>query len=156
MSEIKFGSGSLYIKELDKETLIADQLSGITEFEFSAKEDQSIHFDLHSHREASFSCEVNYMDLEWLNMYSETPVYNKPFSFEYKANIMIQVRWHKNARIRKKWLKRYGMKPDTVKVVCEARALELDTIDSSFELDAENFRYVFRPDQKRRGLKIEL
>ena len=155
MEGIKFGSGALYIKELDKETLLADQLSGTAEFEFSAKEDQSIHFDLQSHREASFSCEVYHMDIELLNKYSATPVYDKPFSLEYEMGIMIQARWHKKARTRKKWLKCYGMKPDTVKIVCEARALEFDTIDSSFELDAENFRYIFRPGQKRRGLKID-
>lgn len=156
MEGIKFGSGSLYLTEPGKHTLLADQLSGVAEFEFSANEDPAIHFDLYSNREASFSCEVNYMDLELLNRYSETPAHNKPFSLEYETCIMIQTRWHKKARTRKKWLKRYGMKPDTVKVLCDARALELDTTDSSFELDAENFRYVFRPDQKRRGLKIEL
>lgn len=149
MSEMKFGSGSLYLGP----TLLADGLSCAPEFEFSSNETMLVNYRLQS--EASFSGEVNHIDLGLLNKHFDPLSFTNPFTFEYERYIMIQARWHKKARIRKKWLKRYGMKQDTMQVVCYSRSWSYMS-DGSFEIDAENFRYVFRPDQKRRGLKVEL
>ena len=83
---------------------------------------------------------------------------------------MIQARWHKNPRIRKKWLKRFGMKPDTVKVKVDAKVVEyypkrtfngqyydedILTTSVNFNCETDTLEYIWRPDQKRRGLKIE-
>lgn len=155
MSEIKFSSGSLYIEELDKSILLADSLSGIAEFEFSPNEVAPIHFDLHSHKEASFSCEIDYVDLELLNKNSVSPMSTVPFTLTHERNIMIQARWHKKTRVRKKWLRRYGMKPDTIQVVYDIGELSYDHSDGSFDFETTYYRNVLRPDQKRRGLKIE-
>ena len=85
--------------------------------------------------------------------FSEQHQYN--FIIEYEIPIMIQARWHKKKRINKKWLKRYGMKPDVVKVKSNANVGEYHPDDSTFECDVDNIEYIFRPDQKRKHLKIE-
>lgn len=69
---------------------------------------------------------------------------------------MIQARWHKKRRVCKKWLKRYGMKPDVIKVKMKAAIIEYDANNKDVSLGTDGKReYVLRPDQKRRGLKIE-
>lgn len=81
--------------------------------------------------------------------------------------IMIQARWHKKKRINKKWLKRYGLKPDTVKAEMDAEQLEyhpgeIAKTDNAgiivaynyFDFQAKDIKYIFRNDQLRKGLKI--
>ena len=150
---IEFSGGSLWV---NNSVLLADELHGTTEIELSPNEVVPMHLNLYKHKEANFSCEVDCMNLELLNKHSEKPMHNIPFSLMYEADIMLQARWHKKARIRKKWLKRYGMKPDKVRFVYKSCALEYNTNDNHFELDAMDRECRLRPDQKRRGLKIEL
>jgi hypothetical protein len=78
------------------------------------------------------------------------------FSIEYSVGILVQARWHKKKRINKKWLKRYGMKPDTVKMKAEAHALNYNTETGECEFEVDKLEYIWRPDQKRRNLKIEI
>lgn len=150
---IEFGSGSLYIEGPDKTMLLADSLSGFAEFEFSADEVAPIHWDLH--KEASFSCEIDSADCALLKKISTPLTHTVPFTLTHKRNIMIQARWHKKKRIRKKWLKRYGMKPDTIQVTYDIGELSYDHSDNSFDFETTYYRNILRPDQKRRGLKIE-
>lgn len=92
----------------------------------------------------------------------------KPEKLEYNIPIMIQARWHKRKRINKKWLKRYGMKPDVIKATMNIRECTYEsghivgkddigirsTCDSwDFETDMPIYKY--RPDQMRRNLKIQ-
>lgn len=91
--------------------------------------------------------EINYDVLKALRvgMYQSSEI-----SFEYDFPIMIQARWHKKRRIRKKWLKRYGMKPDRLHAVVSRAhyngwAIEFRTSDVC---------YKYRPDQLRHGIKI--
>lgn len=78
------------------------------------------------------------------------------FWFEHDVSITTQARWHKKKRINKKWLKRYGMKSDVVRVRHKARALTYDTMYGDFEFETiGKSEYILRPDQKRRHLKIE-
>lgn len=83
--------------------------------------------------------------------------------------IMIQARWHKKKRINKKWLKRYGLKPDTVKFEMDVDQLEyhpgeITGADSTgiiatydhFDFQTKNIKYIFRNDQLRKGMKIVL
>lgn len=74
---------------------------------------------------------------------------------EYLIPIMVQARWHKKPRIRKKWLKRFGMKTDVIKVKVNATAGEYHTNDGNFDFEIDDMQYFWRPDQKRRELKIE-
>ena len=78
------------------------------------------------------------------------------FWFEHDTSIMIQARWHKKKRVNKKWLKRYGMKSDVIKIRRKARVLSYNTLygDLEFELIGEG-EYILRPDQKRKNLKIK-
>lgn len=115
---------------------------------------------------ASFEAEINYMD--WPSFDALFP--KSAFILEYNIPIMIQARWHKKARIRKKWLKRYGMKSDAIKAKCNATNLEYEpghileeqhdcsgicaTFDS-FTFETDSIEYIFRPDQKRKDIKIE-
>lgn len=75
----------------------------------------------------------------------------------YDVPIMIQARWHKKYRINKKWLKRYGMKRDVVKMKAHINIIEripnYKFNSFNFEIDTPVMQY--RPDQMRRNLKIE-
>ena len=86
----------------------------------------------------------------------------------FEVPIMIQARWHKKKRINNKWLKRYGMKPDTIKATMNIRELtynlghivDKDEIGIRSTFDSWNFEtdmaiYTYRPDQMRKNLKIE-
>ena len=107
--------------------------------------------------EASFECELT--DCSTLLGYA-TDYYNKPFDIEYYLPVTIQARWHKKNRINKKWLKRYGMKKDSILVKAKASKVAFDTereneYEIECKMDIENVQYKFRPDQLRRNLKIE-
>ena len=86
-----------------------------------------------------------------------------PLYIEYYIPIMIQARWHKKPRINKKWLKRYGMKEDTLLVRCDVESISPNIDYDSYRLTEhmecgitlKNIQYKFRPDQLRKNLKIE-
>ena len=149
---IEFNSGSLYITSLDNDPIeICGDLDVSMEYELSAKETEVISYK--ANQSASFSCDISSIDLSLFEHISNiAPRYK--FTLQYYIDIMRQSRWHKKARINKKWLKRYGIKPDRVKVLADATALDYNVPDGSFELESENHRYVLRSDQQRRGLKI--
>ena len=149
---IEFNSGSLYIMDCDGEPVkLGDSLDIYMEYEISAKEAESISYQVN--QSASFSYELSSIDLSLLEHLSPTTPSDK-FMLQYNIIIMCQKRWHKKARVNKKWLKRYGMKPDTVKVLAHATALDCDTSDWSFELDCSDHKYILRSDQQRKGLKM--
>ena len=148
---IEFGSGSLYIEGPDKTTLLADNISDF-EFEFSADEVVPIHCSMS--KTESFSWEMDHVDLELFNKISAPLMSTVPCTLTCERNIMIQARWHKKTRIRKKWLKRYGMKPDIIQVMYDIGELSYDHSNGSFNFETTYYRNVLRPDQKKRGLKI--
>lgn len=155
---IEFNSGSLYIERIDKTSvLLGDDVLWTMEPEMIAEEVNPILYK--PSQSASFSYEITNADLNLLeNMYRPL-AHSDKFTLQYYINVMVQKRWHKKARVNKKWLKRYGMKPDTVKVLADATmldvaALDYDPINSSFEFESGNHRYILRSDQQRRGLKI--
>lgn len=165
----ELSSGSLYIRGINGESeLFVDDVYGIAELQTSATEALSMYYNLKS--SASLSYEIKHFDLDLLDKICNNSVPTGHFVLQYQRPIMIQARWHKKPRIRKKWLKRYGMKPDVVEVKMDATALEyhpghiLDeqcydrgicaTFDS-LGFETHNQEYVLRPDQKRRGIKIE-
>jgi hypothetical protein len=146
---IKLSSGSLFITEIDGDLIkLGDSVDVSMEY---AEEAVPILCELNN--SASFSYEVSNMDLSFLENAYTIPTSDK-FTVQYNVNIMRQRRWHKKTRINKKWLKRYGMKPDTVKMLADATVLNDNASDWSFELDCSNPRYILRSDQQRKGLKI--
>ena len=149
---IEFNSGNLFMTDSNNVSyLIGKNLTGTAEVEMSANEEPSMHFDLHKSAEFSCdSCDINISILEKMCGYQHSNIY----MVEWDVEAMVQARWHKNARIRKKWLKRYGMKPDTVHVIGQAKMLSVDD-NFNYDLDISNLQYVLRSDQKKRGLKIE-
>lgn len=163
-------NGFLYMQNTDGDLVpLGENVSGVAEVEISANEVAPISYNLYSDASLSFEMKYEYLDL--LKSFCDNsmpPTGN--FTMEYKRPIMVQARWHKKARVRKKWLKRFGMKPDTVKVCVDANALEyhpghiLDeqyddsgiwATYNSFEFETNKQEYILRPDQKRRGIKIE-
>ena len=109
--------------------------------------------------EATF--EASGVDLFSLPLY--TTFVDKPFNLEYSTPIMVQSRWHKKKRINKKWLKRYGMKQDSILVKCDVKSISPDDSydpynlvkSQGFNMELGDMQYIFRPDQLRRNLRIE-
>ena len=106
---------------------------------------------------ASFECEL--IDASPLLGCAANNFY-EPFDIEYQMPIMIQARWHKKHRINKKWLKRYGMKKDSILVKAKASHITYYTerenkYEIEWNMDVEDMQYHFRPDQLRNNLKIE-
>lgn len=133
----------------------------------SAENDSPLFISLTTINTAEFSC-VGEVDLSSIG--DMAYLSNKPQTIMYEVPIMIQARWHKKNRVNKKWLKRYGMKPDTIKVEMNIRALEcipehidneskyktsLSCIYNSWNFETDIPIYKYRPDQMRRNLKIQ-
>lgn len=148
---IEFNSGSLYIVNSDNKPIeLGGNLDVSMEYELSASEITPISYK--ATQSVELSCEMSSIDFELLhNTFTLAP--SGKFALQYYINIMVQKRWHKKARVNKKWLKRYGMKPDTVKSLADATALSYMP-DGSFEFESTNHRYILRSDQQRKGLKI--
>lgn len=78
------------------------------------------------------------------------PSTSSEFTIECYTPILIQARWHKKARIRKKWLKRYGYKEDKLKTIIRAKYGEFNLETGECDIEVESIEYVFKPYQLRR------
>ena len=158
--------GTLFMKTDDQYIKLGDNVTGTAEVEFSAEEIPPVVYNLN--KTAEFTGSVDYNE-ELFRICNDTAL--NEWSLEYNVPIKIQARWHKKPRIRKKWLKRYGMKDDVVKVVCKTRAIVVspeETYDEyvhpdgtlaefeKIEFVTDNIEYVWRPDQKRKGIIVEV
>lgn len=102
------------------------------------------------------SFDINKENLSFLNELCNPMNPPDTFTYEYDVPIMIQARCHKKKRINKKWLKRYGMKYDTVKRRVEARVISWDTSSGEVEFEnTKNAEYLLRQNQMRKNLKME-
>ena len=79
-----------------------------------------------------------------------TPSRSLGFTIEGETPILIQARWHKKARIRKKWLKRYGYIEDKVKTIMKAKYGEFNIETGECNIEIESVEYLFKPYQLRR------
>ena len=117
---------------------------------------------------AEFSADLTYVNYDLFDKLCR-PQEPSKFKIVAEVPIMIQARWHKKRRINKKWLKRYGMKPDIVKVEMDAESLEYTPGEivgctdtgiigsyNSFDFKTQEIRYVFREDQLRKNRKMVL
>lgn len=75
------------------------------------------------------------------------------FIIEGERPILIQAHWHKKARIRKKWLKRYGYKEDRVKTIMKAKYGEFNTETGECDIEVESIEYIFKPYQLQREVQ---
>ena len=123
---------------------------------------ERLSFNVHT----EFSADLSYVNYD---LFDKLHRVQEPRKFKIEANvpIMIQARWHKKRRINKKWLKRYGMKPDIVKIEMDAENLEYTPGEivgytdtgiigsyNSFDFKTQEIRYVFREDQLRKNRKM--
>lgn len=147
---------TLYIMEPNGNQIkFGDDISGLIEIDtLSADETQNMYYSLIQGASLEASLEMSAQDLSLLY----TPTFNPPgvFDIEHNMPILIQARWHKKKRINKKWLKRYGMKPDTVKMKAVAHTLSYNTETGECEFEVDKLEYIWRPDQKRKYLKIKM
>ena len=154
---ISLNEGALFYENNNRSAKISSGILYADDISMSANEEQEIHWMmLNTKKDVGMSFEIQAVDLDLLNQISKTPAPNSNFTLTHKRPIMIQARWHKRHRINKKWLKRYGMRPDMVEVSYNAKAIAYDICDGSFDIDASNMKYNFKPHQKRRNLRIEL
>jgi hypothetical protein len=153
---IELGRGTLYAVEHNGEQFkFGDTFYGGLEVDTcSPNETPDMVYCLQNAASASFSSEMTLSGLDCLGYKPFEPT--KTFNIEHSVPILVQARWHKKKRINKKWLKRYGMKLDTVKMKAVARTLSYNTETGDCEFEVDKLEYVWRPDQKRKYLKIEM
>lgn len=151
---INLNEGSFFWINDNGPTKLASGILYADDFPISDKEEQSQWMMLDVKKDVGMSFDIKAIDLNLLDQIIKIPMSNK-FTLMYEQPIMIQARWHKRHRINKKWLKRFGMKPDTVTVSYDAETWAYDVCDGSFDIDASSKKYNWKPHQKRRNLKIE-
>lgn len=145
---ITLGSGKWYIDGVKSDCIFGVDLS-----QAETTKVKSVTPIFSANEAMSFNCEVT-MNKNLMQQLC-CPPSSDSYDLETYIPIMIQARWHKKPRIRKKWLKRYGMKSDTVKIVMHANSMSINPlkgylIETEFKLD--DFQYDLRPDQKRRDI----
>lgn len=152
----ELSNGTLYMMGSNgRQSELGEIFSGDIEVNtISPNEVPDIIYNFQKAASASFSGEMTLTGLECLG-YKPFELTEK-FSIEYNIGILVQDRWHKKKRINKKWLKRYGMKPDTVKVRAKARTMSYNTETGDCEFEVDKLEYIWRPDQLRKNLNIEM
>lgn len=152
----ELGNGTLYIMEPNgRQSELGEIFDGDIEVDtLSPNEMPEIIYNFQKAATASFSGEMTLTGLEYLGYKPFEPT--EKFSIEHNVGILVQARWHKKKRINKKWLKRYGMKPDVVKIKANARTLSYNTETDECEFEIDKLEYIWRPDQKRKNLKIKM
>ena len=103
----------------------------------------------------TFSCEGTTIINKDLFNELCTPSTSSEFTMECDTPILVQARWHKKARIRKKWLKRYGYKEDVVKMIAKARCGEHNTETNETSIDVDSIEYKFKPYQMVREVRCK-
>jgi hypothetical protein len=99
---------------------------------------------------ATFSCGSSTIINEELFNELCRPSNSSEFTVEWDTPILVQARWHKKARIRKKWLKRYGYKEDVVKTIAKARQGEYNSETGECEIEIDSIQFNFKPYQMHR------
>ena len=142
---MQLNKGDLFITNGNETMYLGQGIPYTEEIEFSANENP-LHL-YHCNDMPEINLEIRADDLINLSYLYNMPQRNEKFTLEYSVPIMVQARWHKKARTRKKWLKRYGMKPDTVGMRANAVAGEYNPNDGTFDFESEAPEYLWRPDQ---------
>ncbi len=101
---------------------------------------------------ATFSCENTTINQDLFNELCK-PSKSLGFTIESETPILIQARWHKKARTRKKWLKRYGYKEDKVKTIMNSKYGEFNKETGEYNIEIESIEYIFKPYQLQREVR---
>ncbi|MBR5796377.1 MAG: hypothetical protein IKY26_09555 [Erysipelotrichaceae bacterium] len=128
-----------------------------SEIETSSLSKEKLSFN----HELSFECELTYCSPL---LHDVTDFNSMPLYVEYDMPILIQARWHKNPRINKKWLKRYGMKQDKLLVRCNIDSISLDNSydpynlmeSKGYNMTLSDMQYKLKPHQLRKNLAKEI
>lgn len=152
----ELNDGTLYMMDPDgRQFELGNDLYGDIEIDtLSPNEIPDVAYCLQSAASASLSCEMTLANLDCLDYKPFEPT--KAFNIEHNVPILTQARWHKKKRTNKKWLKRYGMKSDTVKIKAVARRTNYNIETGELNFEVDKMEYIWRPDQKRKYLKIEM
>ena len=149
-------SGNLYVRDGESVSVWSDLSAALEIATDSINEYAEALLRIPVENHCSVSYDVSAEDLTTLRSLAQPLAPPETFWFEYDAPIIIQARWHKKKRINKKWLHRFGMKNDTVRVRKECRALTYDTACGDLEFETTNKNeYMWRQDQMRKYLKME-
>lgn len=155
MIELMQGNIQMFVPGTSEPVYEINNVNGLVETEVDtySLSQESLTFN----HEATFTADIE--DATPLLSYV-TDLSDKPLYLEYNIPVMVQARWHKKPRINKKWLKRYGMKKDSVLVKCNVIGMHSDyECENPYEIEHHftigSMEYEFRPDQLRRNLKLE-
>lgn len=152
--KLGIGTGSLMI--LDRESSEQIDLGEVSSLEmeveeWSNREEQQKSIQGFTNP-AIFSCENTTISQDLFDDLCK-PSASATFIIEAETQILIQARWHKKARIRKKWLKRYGYKKDCVKTIMKAKYGEFNTETGECNIEIESIEYIFKPYQLQREVR---
>lgn len=155
MIELMQGNIQMFVPGTSELVYEINNVNGLVETEVDtySMSQESLIFN----HEATFTADIE--DTTPLLSYV-TDLSYKPLYLEYSIPVMVQARWHKKPRINKKWLKRYGMKKDSILVRCNIIGMQTNTeCENPYEIEHHfnigSMEYEFRPDQLRRNLKLE-
>lgn len=150
-------NGELYINSDGRVISLAEDFDATREVDiWSTNEEVKELYCLKNRAQGSICFETSASDLSWFDELCKPMRPPTTFTYEYDVPIMIQARWHKKKRINKKWLKRFGMKYDTVKRRVEARVISLDTNSGDIEFEnTGDAECIWRQDQTKKYLKAE-
>lgn len=154
----ELNNGILYMMDQNGNQIkFGDNISGLIDVDtLSVDETPNISYNFTKDLNSSFevSLEVSAQDLSLIYAQAWKP--SEVFDIEHNVPILTQARWHKKRRINKKWLKLYGMKYDTVRMRMRVHTLSYNTETGDGEFEVDKLEYIWRPDQKRKYLKIEM
>ena len=78
-----------------------------------------------------------------------------PVDIQMEIPVLVCTKWHKKRRIRKKWIKRYGIKEETIFAVgaVDYGCFTMETNDLTVEMNADIKRFKMLPTQlqQRKG-----
>jgi hypothetical protein len=150
---LELNSGTLYMIEPDGgQVKLGDNVFGDIEIDTcSPNEIPDMYYTLRNAVNASFSCEMTLAGLDCLSYKPFVPA--EKFNIEHNVEILVQARWHKKKRINKKWLKRYGMKVDTVRMKATARTLSYDTETGECEFEVDKLELCLKTGSEKKIFK---
>ena len=152
-----FDLGSGFLKIIDRDTNETLDLGEVTSMEMEVEEwsnkEEPERMVKGFTNPGMFSCEGAAVFNQELFDELCKPSTPSGFTIECETPILIQARWHKKARIRKKWLKRYGYKKDGVKTIMKAKYGSFNKETGECDIEVESIKYKFKPYQLQREVR---
>ena len=154
---MEFELGSGFLTMIDRDTGESFELGKVTPMEMEVEEwsnkEEPERVIKGFANPGMFSCEVTTTFNEELFSELCKPSTSSEFTIEYETPIIMQARRHKKARIRKKWLKRYGYKEDKVKTIMKAKYGSFNGETGECDIVVESIEYKLKPYQLCREVR---